>query len=295
MATLVVPGVRVEARFDVLPPLPAPSGVIGVAAIIDRPPDPIRLVGVTKAAEIADVLGPGTVASAPEIVHALGNGASEVVVSPVLGGSGGEVRLLNANSDAAVILRTRSNGGWASQVAVDVRTVNDSAGNPVRVSLRAVPLRGSRRAVRRPRRRARFASGPVRHDQHPLDLFRRPRPHSRRAGAGASHLRAPGGRFRGRRPRRELDRRALHAAPRARRRPHRRHGADRDDKRQQHPRAGVPRRRAAGGLHAADDEPRLRRPTCRPCCCATVRSSTCARRRRSPAPTACLRRRARRR
>ena len=43
MATLVVPGVRVETRFDVLPPLPAPSGVVGIAAIIDRPPDTPRL------------------------------------------------------------------------------------------------------------------------------------------------------------------------------------------------------------------------------------------------------------
>lgn len=136
MATLVVPGVRVEARFDVLPPLPAPSGVVGVAAVIDRPPTPNRLVGVTKAAEIAEVLGPGTIASAPEIVHALGNGAAEVVVSAVAGGSAGEVALLNANSEAAVRLRTRSNGAWASQVAVDVRSVTNSDGEAVRVSLR---------------------------------------------------------------------------------------------------------------------------------------------------------------
>lgn len=86
MATLVVPGVRVETRFDVLPPLPALSGVVGIAAIVDRPPSPARLVGVTKASEVAAVFGPGTAASAPEIIHALGNGASEVVVAPVLGG-----------------------------------------------------------------------------------------------------------------------------------------------------------------------------------------------------------------
>ena len=103
--TLVVPGVRVEARFDVLPPLPAPSGVVGIAAIVDRPPDPLRLVGVTKAAELADVLGPGTVASAPEIVHCLGNGAQEVVVSAVQGGSPARLTLLNANSNPAVLLR----------------------------------------------------------------------------------------------------------------------------------------------------------------------------------------------
>ena len=68
MNALVVPGVRVEARFDVLPPLPAGSGVVGIAAIVDRPPSPASLIGITKTAEIAGAVGPGTVASAPEIV-----------------------------------------------------------------------------------------------------------------------------------------------------------------------------------------------------------------------------------
>lgn len=136
MATLVVPGVRVEARFDVLPPLPAPSGVIGIAAIVDRPPAPAGLVGVTRAAEIASVVGPGTVASAPEIVHALGNGASEVVVSAVAGGASGSRTLMNTTSTPAVSLRARSNGTWSNDIAVDVRTVTNADGDPVRVNLR---------------------------------------------------------------------------------------------------------------------------------------------------------------
>lgn len=136
MATLVVPGVRVETRFDVLPPLPAPSGVVGIAAIVDHPPTPVRLVGVTKAAEVPGVLGPGTAASAPEVIHTLGNGASEVVVAPVLGGGAGSRTLLNANANPAVILRARSNGTWSNDVSVDVRTVANSDGEPVRVSLR---------------------------------------------------------------------------------------------------------------------------------------------------------------
>ncbi len=136
MATLVVPGVRVETRFDVLPPLPAPSGIVGIAAIVDRPPSPNRLVGVTKAAEVGTVFGPGTTVSAPEIVHTLGNGASEVVVASVAGGGAGSRNLLNANSTTAVILRARSNGTWSSDVAVDVRSVTNADGDPVRVSLR---------------------------------------------------------------------------------------------------------------------------------------------------------------
>jgi len=136
MAALVVPGVSVEARFDVLPPAPAASGVVGVAAIVDHAPATARLVGVTKAAEVADVLGPGTAVSAPEIMHALGNGAAEVVVAPVLGGSPARATLTNQQSNPAVRLQTRSNGAWGNQLAVDVRTVNASDGSPVRATIR---------------------------------------------------------------------------------------------------------------------------------------------------------------
>lgn len=136
MATLVVPGVSVETRFDVLPPLPAASGVVGVAGIIDRPPPAGELVVVTRPSEVAELLGPGTAASAPEIGHALANGAAEVVVSAVAGGSPAGVALTNVNSVDAIVLRTRSNGDWGEQLAVDVQSVNDSSGNPVRVTLR---------------------------------------------------------------------------------------------------------------------------------------------------------------
>jgi len=136
MATLVVPGVQVETRFDVLPPLPASSGVVGIVGIVDRPPVPAELVGLSRAAEIPGALGPGTVASAPEIVHALAGGASEVLVAPVGGGSAASLVLRNAVSTDAVLLRARSVGTWANQVAVDVRTVTNAAGETVRVSLR---------------------------------------------------------------------------------------------------------------------------------------------------------------
>jgi len=136
MATLVVPGVRVETRFDVLPPLPAPSGIVGIVAIVDRPPSPARLVGVTRVAEVTELLGPGTSASAPELIHTLANGASEVMVAAVSNGAAGSLALLNGNSERAVILRARSNGTWSTDVSVDVRTVTSSDGDPVRVSLR---------------------------------------------------------------------------------------------------------------------------------------------------------------
>src|SRR5688500_17554255 len=108
MSTLIVPGVKVEARFDVVPPLPAPSGIVGAVGIVDRQPPGGGLVGVTSVAELREQFGPGTEASMPEVVHALGNGASEVLIAPVAGGTAASLALLNRNSEAAVTLRARS-------------------------------------------------------------------------------------------------------------------------------------------------------------------------------------------
>ena len=136
MPTLVVPGVRVEARFDVLPPLPAPAGILGAVGIVDRPPDGGGLVGVTKVSELREVLGAGTEASMPEVAHALANGVSEAVVSPVAGGSPASLTLLNADSRQAVLLRCRSNGSWGNRLRADIGGVADAEGNIVRVTLR---------------------------------------------------------------------------------------------------------------------------------------------------------------
>ena len=138
MATLVIPGVRVETRFDVLPPLPAPSGILGAAGIVDRPPAEggPNLVGVTKLGEISQLLGPGTFVSMPEVVHALANGVSEVMISPVEGGSAAKLDLKNADNANAVTLRCRSKGEWGNNLRADVQATKDEAGNIIRVSLR---------------------------------------------------------------------------------------------------------------------------------------------------------------
>jgi hypothetical protein len=142
MTALVVPGVRVEARFDVLPPLPAPSGILGAVGIVDRIPHGDALTGVTKVSELRDVFGPGIESSMPEVAHALANGVSEVVIAPVRGGSPARLELVNKSNAVAVTLRARSNGAWGNSLAAEVRetTVKDSA-NPsidktIRVSLK---------------------------------------------------------------------------------------------------------------------------------------------------------------
>jgi len=138
MPALVVPGVRVEARFDVLPPLPVTSGILGVAGIVDRTPVGGGLVSVTKVTEIRELLGPGTSASMPEAVHALSNGASELVISPVAGGTAARVTLRNQNSQDVVQLRARSAGASGNDLRVEVRTITDSNNRIVRATLRLI-------------------------------------------------------------------------------------------------------------------------------------------------------------
>ena len=136
MPVLVVPGVSVEATFDVLPPLPAAAGIVGVVGIVDLPPTPAGLVGVTRVSELQGLLGPGTIASMPEAVAALATGAQELVVSAVTGGAAARASLVNADGDPAVRLRARANGAWANQLKADVRAVTNAAGQVVRVTLR---------------------------------------------------------------------------------------------------------------------------------------------------------------
>ena len=52
MTTLVVPGIRVETRFDVLLLLPEAAGVLGVVGIADRAPAGGALVGVSDTSEV---------------------------------------------------------------------------------------------------------------------------------------------------------------------------------------------------------------------------------------------------
>jgi hypothetical protein len=125
----------VEARFDVLPPLPAPSGILGAVGIVDRVPPGDALSGVTKVSELREVFGPGIESTMPEVAHALANGASEAVISPVAGGAPARLSLLNKSSTTAVVLRCRCNGEWGNSLAAEVRETT-SGTDIVRVSIK---------------------------------------------------------------------------------------------------------------------------------------------------------------
>ncbi len=138
MATMVVPGVSVKAYFDVLPPQPAPSGIVGIAGVVDRPPATNELVAVTRISELRDLLGPGSMYSLKQGVDALANGASELVVSAVTGGSAASLVLKNSETPTAkdsILLKCRFNRSWGGALAAEVRTILDATGNVVRFHL----------------------------------------------------------------------------------------------------------------------------------------------------------------
>jgi hypothetical protein len=119
--TLVVPGVSVEARFDVPPPLPARSGILGAVGIVDRiPPEGVKAVTTTQ--ELFEVFGRATRFSFPEAVSALVNGVSELVLSPVAvaGGQPATVRLVDDENDDTAILRARAVGPWGNDLSIRV-------------------------------------------------------------------------------------------------------------------------------------------------------------------------------
>jgi hypothetical protein len=131
--TLVVPGVSVETRFDVPPPLPARSGILGAVGVVDRIPEG-DLRSVTSTQELLELYGPATRFSFPEVVAAIVNGVSEVVVSPVDPRSGrpAELRLTDDEGEEVVILRARAAGPWGNELAVRVVRTLASDGRTIR-------------------------------------------------------------------------------------------------------------------------------------------------------------------
>ncbi len=119
--TLVVPGVSVETRFDVPPPLPARSGILGAVGVVDYFPA-AKVSSVSSTQELFELYGTATRFSFPEVVSALVNGVSQVVVSPVdpSGGACAEVVLLDDEKDPVATLRARAPGPWGNDLSVRV-------------------------------------------------------------------------------------------------------------------------------------------------------------------------------
>jgi hypothetical protein len=132
--TLIVPGVSVETRFDVPPPLPSRSGILGAVGIVDRTPSDSELEGVTTAPELLARFGPATRFSFPEVMDAIANGVSQVFISPVdpRSGTPAELTILDDESQAVAVLRARAVGPWGNDLAARVVRTLTSDGRTVR-------------------------------------------------------------------------------------------------------------------------------------------------------------------
>jgi hypothetical protein len=144
---LVVPGVSVETRFDVPPPLPSRSGILGAVGVVDRMPEPGELIGVTTAGELLTRFGAATRYSFPEVIDALANGVSEVFVSTVdpRSGAAAELMVRDDENQAVALLRARAPGPWGNALGARVVRTLAEDGRTVRrlsveVSLSGTPV-----------------------------------------------------------------------------------------------------------------------------------------------------------
>ncbi|MFV8754457.1 phage tail sheath C-terminal domain-containing protein [Nannocystaceae bacterium ST9] len=130
---LVVPGVSVATRFEVRPPLPSKTGILGAVGVVDNNPGS-GPIAVTTSQELLALCGPATRYSFPEALAALANGVSELVVSPVDEGSGAAASLIlrDDEGEAVVVLRARAVGPWGNRLAARITPVYGADGVTVR-------------------------------------------------------------------------------------------------------------------------------------------------------------------
>lgn len=144
---LIVPGVSVETRFDVPPPLPSRSGILGAIGIVDMAPGAGELTGITTSVELFERFGPATRYSFPEVVDAIANGVSEVFVSAVdpRSGAPASLALRDDENQPVALLRARAAGPWGNDLGARVVRTMAEDGRTVRrlsleISLRGTPV-----------------------------------------------------------------------------------------------------------------------------------------------------------
>lgn len=119
--TRVLPGVEVSVVKEVVPPLPTPSGVVGIVGVTDAGPN--RPTHVASYTEFKEIFGRASAYSMPEAKQVLQNGAFELVVVKVNDAQAAKARVVLLDSDgaAAVILDARATGSWGNDISVKVR------------------------------------------------------------------------------------------------------------------------------------------------------------------------------
>src|SRR5262245_16714759 len=107
MATRVIPGVNVQVLREIVPPLPSPSGVLGIVGVTQIAP--ARLTPVASFPQFLEVFGAASSFSMPEVRQAFQNGIAEVVIAPLTSGSAGTANLQDGNNATVATLTARAN------------------------------------------------------------------------------------------------------------------------------------------------------------------------------------------
>jgi hypothetical protein len=142
MPIRVIPGVDVRVLKEIVPPLPSPSGVLGLIGVVeklgdDKEGNPIeptvenlqnwRLTPVSSFKSLVEIFGAATSFSIPEAKQAFQNGIFELVLSPVPGGNKASLPLNDEHGDPVATLEAKAAGPWANDISVMVERRNATA------------------------------------------------------------------------------------------------------------------------------------------------------------------------
>lgn len=147
-ATHIIPGVQITVVKEVLPPQLAPSGVLGLVGLTEKP-----LAQVERAASwtrFIEACGPATAYSIPEARQALANGVFELVIAPVEPGVAKAATVsipADQSGGNALTLEARAPGPWANGFLVTVIHRADKFDLEIRPSAGAEPLEVPRNLI----------------------------------------------------------------------------------------------------------------------------------------------------
>jgi len=131
-SALIIPGVQVRALFEPSPVLPGATGILGIVGIVDR--GPLLPTQVGNFSEFADVFGPASRYSMPEVRTAFANGVSRVVVARIAPGRGqkASLNLTDDDGEKVATLEARAEGAWGNALSVRVTQVKALSGKGVK-------------------------------------------------------------------------------------------------------------------------------------------------------------------
>ncbi len=138
----VIPGVDVRVIKEIVPPLPNPSGILGLMGVVEKigndgsgnaiepTSDNLkswRLSPVSSFKSFQGTFGASSSFAIPEAKQAFENGISELVISPVAGGTKASLQLKDDSDGVVAMLKAKAAGPWANSIEVKTARRNSTA------------------------------------------------------------------------------------------------------------------------------------------------------------------------